>query len=170
MRPDPIVGDGMTAGRVSALVALVGSLLLVSCSSVDVVRLTNETFPPKASTEEVEVLEHDPACPSIRLALLQMEGSDASFQEMQEKMLKKAAKLGADAIVFHRPQEHVEHSLAYQPVYSPWGMTAYGYPGWGYGGWGMGGFGGSIATPYDYTVKSLKGVAIRYVRGKGPKC
>lgn len=170
MTSDPTVGHGMAGGRVTGLVALALSLLLVSCSSVDVVRLTNETFPPKASTEQVELLEHEPACPSIRLALLQMEGSDTSFQDMQAKMLKKAAELGADAIVFKRPQEHVEHSLAYQPVYSPWGMTAYGYPGWGYGGWGMGGMGGSIATPYDYTVRSLKGVAIRYVRGKGPKC
>lgn len=158
----------MRAGAAGPVILILGSLVL-SCTSVDVVRLTNQTFPPKASTSEVEVLDRKPPCPMVRLALLEIDESSSSFHRMQHEILEQAAKLGADAVVFDRPQKHVEHQVAYEPmsVYSPWGVTAYGYPGWGYGGFGMG---GGFATSYDYTVRSLKGLALRYIPASGPKC
>ncbi|MDX1410602.1 MAG: hypothetical protein R3351_00445 [Nitrospirales bacterium] len=55
----------------------------------------------------------------------------------------------------------------------PYGYGTYGYPGWGYGsgyGYGMGwGYGGT-AIPYNYTVKSLKGVAIHFTHSANNKC
>lgn len=163
---------------------LCGMLLVVAqltgCASVDVIRLTNETFPPKDSRADVEVLEQQPTQPYISLADLHVADSGVGFEWMQRKILDKAATLGADAVLFLKPESHVEHEVAYEPVYSPWGgygpygpgLGGYGGIGpWGgYGGsWG-GGYGGpwgwgptgSVAVPYDVTVNSLQGTAIKY--------
>ncbi len=45
-------------------------------------------------------------------------------------------------------------------------MGSYGNPGWGYGM----GYGGGMAIPYDYTVTSLTGIAIRYTNNEQTKC
>jgi hypothetical protein len=110
------------------------------------------------------------------------------FDRMQQKILAKAAALGSDAVVFSKPESHVEHQVAYEPVYSPWGYYApyyygpgsWGYGGYGYGSWGYGGLygpgpmgwsgypGGSVAVPYDVTVNALKGTAIRYTSSAQP--
>ncbi len=95
--------------------------LLPSCSGVDVMRLTSATFPPKASVEEVEVLEQAPVRPFLRLAELHMDDPSMSFARMQEHLLAKAASLGADAVVFSKPVQRIEHQIAYAPTYSPWG-------------------------------------------------
>lgn len=138
-----------------------------ACVSVDVVRLTNARFAPKASGEDVEVLDQEPARPFVRLAELHMEDLSLSFARMQERLLTKAASLGADAVVFAKPVYHIEHQLAYVPAYDPWGYDSPFYgPGGGYGAWYgpsvWGGYGGSMAVPYEFRVKALSGTAIRY--------
>lgn len=143
-----------------------------ACASVDVVRLTNARFSPKASVEEVEVLEQEPARPYVRLAELHMEDPSLSFAHMQERLLTKAASLGADAVVFAKPVHLIEHQIAYAPVYDPWGYDSPFYgPGGGYGAWygpsAWGGYGGSMAVPYDIQVKALSGTAIRYRDSEG---
>jgi hypothetical protein len=101
---------------------------------------------------------------------------------MQHRILKKAAALGADAVVFAKPERHLEHHVTYEPAYSPWGhygpywgpgswgYGGFGYGGWAYGGmggpWGWGGYSGSTPVPYDVTVSSLKGTAIRYAEAR----
>lgn len=150
-------------------------LLLASCTGVDVVRLSGQTFPPKQSRADVTLLDREPTCPFLKLAELRVDGSTDSFQTIQEHILDKAASLGADAVSFDKPEKRVAHQVTYQPVYSPWGYGAYAYPGWGYGGgwYGYGGYGyygGGMAVPYDYTVRSLKAVAIRYTDGGAAAC
>jgi len=159
--------------RLRSLLAGIIVLVAAGCTSVDMVRLSDRSFPPKASIEEVALLDREPQCPHLRLAELRVDDSTADYQSMQDVILRRAMALGADAIVFAKPEKHIQHSVTYSPAYSPWGYSAYTYPGWGYGGWYYGSYGygyGGTALPYDYTVRSFKGLAIRYVdRGK-PKC
>ncbi|MGH7183204.1 MAG: hypothetical protein ACREJN_14675 [Nitrospiraceae bacterium] len=142
---------------------------------MDTILLTSDTFPPKESADEVTVLEHMPARPHEEIAELRIGDSWLSFGSLQRKILNQAATLGADAVVFAKPQTVTLHEVAYQSQYSPWGYNNpyYGTP-WGYGGyggyggpfgsWGMwgGGYGGGMAVPYDETMRMLKGTAIHY--------
>lgn len=157
------------------------SLAITACANVETIRLTKKVFPPKASADDVEAIAHEPTRPHIQLAELQMTDTWMGFDSMQQNILKKAATLGADAVVFSHPESHVEHQVVNEPVYSPWsyyapyyygpgylGYGGYGN-GWGYsslygpGPMGWGGYGGGyVAVPYDVTIKSLKGMAIRY--------
>jgi hypothetical protein len=153
------------------------------CASVDTILLTNDTFPPKGSADEVAVLEHMPARPHQEIAELRVGDSGLSFGSLQHKILKRAAALGADAVVFGKPQTVTQHEVAYQPMYGPWGYYSpyYGTP-WGYGGYGGfggyggpfgswgpwgGGYSGGMAVPYDETTRMLKGTAIRYTGETG---
>lgn len=158
--------------KVSYGVVALLSLVTASCTSVDILRLTGQTFPAKSSPAEVTLLEREPTCPHLRLAELHIDDSTVSFETMQRKILERAASLGADAVLFEKPEKHIQHQVTYEPAYSPWGYGAYGYPGWGYGGawygYGPYGYGGGMAVPYDYTVRSLKATAIRYTSRTGP--
>lgn len=158
------------AGRAAA--AVLAAAALTACTSVDMIRMTNETFPPRASPSEVEVLDQVPKCPHIQLAELIVDESTDSYDAMQSLILKKAAELGADAVLFARPEKEIRHEVAYS---SP--MVGYGgmYGGMGMGGWmydpyGFGMGYGSMAVPYDQPVRMLKGLAIRYTNTIGPKC
>ena len=151
---------------------------LLGCASVDTVRLTNQAFQAKGSLEEVEILDRRPPCAHVAIARLSVDDSEYdSFETEQRKILKKAAALGADAVIFSRPQKEIKQGVTYSgmgcPYCGPWGYGMYGYPGWGYGtgyGYGMGwGYGGT-AIPYNYTVKSLRGVAIHYTDSTNRKC
>jgi hypothetical protein len=147
----------------------------IGCSSVSVLRLTSETFPPR-SVEEVAILSHEPTTEHIRIAELS-ETSSSRVGALQRHILKKAAQLGADAVVFSAPHTRLEQRVDYQPVYNPWAFYApyyspyyygpgpYGYSpfGYAYGGWGPSwGFQQYAAVPYTAHVTTLKGVAIRY--------
>jgi len=153
---------------------VVGLYLLISaCAKVDTILLANETFPPKNSADEVAVLQQNPTRPYREIAELRIGDTSLSFGSLQRKILSRAATLGADAVVFDKPQTQTTHGIAYEPVYNPWGYYSpyYGSP-WGYGGGYGGPFGGwgpwggmssgSVAVPYDETVRMLKGTAIRY--------
>ena len=166
------------AGGMNKLKPLILSLLRVmgialslsSCVSVDTVRLTNQQFPAKASVGEVEILDRKPSCDHVVIARLSVDDSEYdSFQGEQEKILKKAAALGADAVIFSKPQKSVRQGVTNSGMgcmaCGPYGYGMYGYPGWGYGsgyGYGMGWGYGGMAVPYNYTVKSLRGVAIHF--------
>lgn len=132
--------------------------------------LTSQTFPAKASWQEVEILIREPACAHIGIAQLSMEGSGSdSYPTEQVNILKKAASLGSDAVVFTKSEKYLAHGVSYQSpmmMGGPWGMGSYGYPGLGYGM----GYGGGMAIPYDYTVTSLTGIAIRYSNNEQTQC
>ena len=112
-------------------VAVIG-LGISGCVSVDVVKLSNHTYPPKASTQEVEVLDRKPPCAHAAIAQLSVDDSEYDdFESEQKKILKKAAELGADAVIFSKPEKHKQHGVMYSGMGGPWGMGMYGYPGWG---------------------------------------
>lgn len=154
------------------MVCLLLSLTHPSCSNVQVIRLTSESFPPH-SVSEVAILSQEPESPHVKIAELR-ETSSSTVQTLQQHILKKAAELGADAVVFFPSVTHVEHRVDYQPAYSPWGYYApyyygpgpYGYWGpWGYryGPWGPGwGYGSYMPVPYSVRVTTVKGTAIKY--------
>ena len=156
----------------SLFLCLLVSCVWVGCSNVNVLRLTSETFAPRP-VDEVSILSREPAAEHIRIAELS-ETSTSSVDTLQRHLLKKAAELGADAVVFFPSHTRSEQRWDYQPYYSPWGFyTPYYYgPGpywygrpWGYpyGAWGPGwGYRQYAAVPYSVRVTTLKGVAIRY--------
>lgn len=152
------------------LLSLTG-FLIAGCTSVDTIRLTSQTFPPKSSIQEVETIDQNPPCPHIALAELRVDDGTGSFESDQTAILKKAAKLGADAVVFHKGTKRIHTT----PAYAGYG-SMYAYPGWGYGPYGMGGYGygygGGMPLAYDTTVRSLTGIAIRYkdTGVNGPRC
>jgi hypothetical protein len=156
-----------------------------ACTSVDTIMLTSESFPPKGTTDEVAVLQAMPTRPHQELAELRVGDSWFSFGSLQRKILDKAAALGADAVVFAKPQTQVQHQVAYEPLYDQWGYDSpyygpgWGYSGGGYGGWGYGspyglwspwggGYSGVVAVPYDEVIRMLMGTAIRYTNGNEP--
>lgn len=148
------------------------SCLCSGCSSVTVLRLTSETFPSR-SVGEVAILSEAPPQEHIRIANLS-ETSSSRADTLQKHILKKAAQLGADAVVFSAPHSRSEQRVDYQPMYSPWGYYAPYYYGPGalgyssmrgsfYGAWGPSwGYAPYGAVPYTVRVTTLKGVAIRY--------
>jgi hypothetical protein len=139
------------------------SVLVSACSSVDQILLTSDTFPPKESADQVAVLSRMPARAHRELAELRVGDTWFGFGTMQHKILDRAAALGADAVVFAKPDTQSVHHMAYEPAYDPWGYDSLYYGGL-YGGWGpwTGPYPGSIAVLYDETVRMLMGTAIRY--------
>ncbi len=121
--------------------------------------MTNQQFPAKRSVQEVEVLQSTPKCPHLDLAELSVDDSDAGFSTMQEKILEKGAALGADAVVFGPARKESKHEATHGPTMRP----HLGPP-------VMAGQSGRRAAPHDVTVKSLTGLAIRYLTSTGPKC
>jgi hypothetical protein len=82
--------------------ALVSVLHVSGCASVDVLMLSGESFPP--GTNHIEALEAYPKRPFIQLAELKLDSVWLSFASMRQKILDKAATLGADAVVFQAPK------------------------------------------------------------------
>jgi hypothetical protein len=74
------------------------ALILPGCASVDVLMLSSETFTSQAS--QVEILERAPTRPYVPIAVLSVDSWWLSFDSKLEKILEKAATLGADAVVF----------------------------------------------------------------------
>lgn len=180
--------SSMHAYRAASLLAMI---LIVSgalgCSNVKVVRLTSETFPPR-SVEDVEALDREPTTEHIRIAELSATSTSSNeVDSLRKQILKKAAKLGAQAVVFSPPTTRRERRIAYQPMYRPGGYYAPyyygpgpgGYMGFGFGTWPYGsygawgpygmygpwgpGWGYRQAIPYMVSVTTVKGLAIRYV-------
>ncbi|MDR4462101.1 MAG: hypothetical protein MRJ67_16545 [Nitrospirales bacterium] len=166
--------------NVILLLILTGiGFFMTGCTSVDIIELTSQTFPPKKSALEVEVMALEPKCPHIALAQLSVMDSAVSYEDEEGAILKKAADLGADAVVLYKGTKRTVAT----PAYGGYAYN-YGYPGWGYSSYGMVGYGGygttgytiggfgyspyGMGTPmmYDTTVRSLTGIAIRYQNGR----
>ena len=86
---------------VSFLPALLFAFILSSCASVDVLMLSSERYTPQ--TSHVEVLEQAPTRPYVQIAVLSVDSWWLSLDSKREKILSKAATLGADAVVFGDP-------------------------------------------------------------------
>ncbi|WP_447982992.1 hypothetical protein [Nitrospira sp. Nam74] len=156
------------------------SCAVSACSNVQVLRLTSQQFSPRP-INDVQILEKEPTTEHLRLAELVASSSTSSLDDLQRDIVKKAAKLGASAVVFSRPTVHTEQRVSYSGNYSPWGYYApyyygpwpRGYFGFGYGAWPSASYGsmygpwgagwGYWDVPYVVQVQTLKGVAIRYI-------
>ena len=78
--------------------ALLLVFILPGCAAVDVLMLSSETFTPQ--TSQVEILERAPTRPYVQIAVLSVDSWWLSVDSKREKILEKAATLGADAVVF----------------------------------------------------------------------
>ena len=76
--------------------------LLPGCASVDVLMVSSETFTPQ--TSPVETLERAPTRPYVQIAVLTLDSGLLSEDSRRQKILEKAATLGADAVVFGDPR------------------------------------------------------------------
>ena len=83
---------------ISFVPLLLLGVILPGCASVDVLMLSSETFTPQNS--QVEILERAPTRPYVKIAVLAVDSWWLSEEEKREKILEKAATLGADAVVF----------------------------------------------------------------------
>ena len=81
--------------------ALLLAFLLPGCASVDVLMLSSETF--TLQTSHVEILERAPTRPYVPIAVLSVDSWWLSLDSKREKIVEKAATLGADAVVFGDP-------------------------------------------------------------------
>ena len=99
MAPHPRQG---TALFVLPVILLAFSLL--GCASVDVLMLSSETISPRTSVSDVDVLEQEPTRPHIQIAELSVDSLWLSIASKRQKILEKAATLGADAVVFSEPE------------------------------------------------------------------
>jgi hypothetical protein len=78
--------------------ALLLAFNLPGCASVDVRMLSSETFTPQ--TSQVEILERAPTRPYVQIAVLSVDSWWLSWNSKRERIVEKAATLGADAVVF----------------------------------------------------------------------
>jgi hypothetical protein len=151
-------------GAISAAIGIV----FLNCTTVkiDTIRLTMENFPPQEPSQ-VSVLTRLPSRGYEEIADLAARGDSADFEDFREKIVERAAELGADAVVLSNLAEYTKQGIAYTPAYSPWGyQNPYGPDPWGYndvgyGGLGYGGY-GYVDQPYEVRIHSLKGTAIRH--------
>src|SRR5215213_10046965 len=77
------------------------TFLLRGCASVDVLMLSSESFCTQPG--QVEMLARPPTRPYVRIAVLSVDSWWLSLDSKREKLLEKAATLGADAVVFGEP-------------------------------------------------------------------
>ena len=77
-------------------------LWVSACSNVPVLHLTSEEFSPRP-INDVQILEKEPTTEHLRLAEPVASSSTSSLDDLQRDIVKKAAKLGASAVVFSRP-------------------------------------------------------------------
>jgi len=89
-----------TRHRIAGIIlpAVLMALSFSGCASVTVVMLSSEPVPPQ--TNHVEPLEREPTRPYVQIAVLSVDSMWLSLDSKREKILAKAATLGADAVVF----------------------------------------------------------------------
>jgi hypothetical protein len=142
-------------------------LMLTACVSVRVEPLTHESYPPRVSGEPVQWLEAKPDSPHIKLARIIATTQTADEDRMRDKILARAATIGADAVVLGRsdvlesymgPSPEYESTLG--PAADSFGLYAGGW--WSpfyYDPWSF------VQGAADQTGRTeyLSGTAIRYV-------
>ena len=91
--------------------------------SVRVEPLTGEVYPPHKSPRQVRWLESEPDSPHIKLARIIATSQSADEHALREKILARAATLGADAVVMGKSDvlESVGTGTAPQSTMGPAG-------------------------------------------------
>ncbi|MDF0642556.1 MAG: hypothetical protein P0111_00885 [Nitrospira sp.] len=137
---------------------------LTSCVSVHVEPLTHEVYPPKNGPESLQWLEAEPEAPHVKLARISATSQTADEDELREKILARAATLGADAVIMGK-SDVLETVGTGSPPQSTMGQAGGSTGGWWpfyYDRWSL------AQSPTDKTefTEYLSGTAIRYVNEK----
>lgn len=167
----------------SALLRAMGSgltlpalLLLAACVSVRVEPLTHESYAPRADHRPVQWLDSEPGSPYVKLARIIATSESAEEDRLREKILARAAALGADAVIMGTFD--VLESMGPSPLYeSTLGPAAGSFSPYA-GGWGW--WNPFYYDPWSFVqgaadqtgrTEYLSGTAIRYVNEKetGPR-
>lgn len=106
----------------------------MACVSVRVEPLTQQQYPPKPTSEAIEILDAEPVRPHVNLARIITTSENASEERLREKILSVARRVGADAVVLG--QADVLHSLGPSPAYqSTLGPASASFSPYTWGGW-----------------------------------
>lgn len=138
--------------------------VLTACVSVRVEPLTHEVYPPKKSSQSLQWLESEPDVPHVKLARIIATSQSADEDALREKILARAATLGADAVIMGKSDvlETVGSGSAPQSTMGPAGGSSGGWWPFYYDRWSF------AQSPTDETgfTEYLSGTAIRYVNEK----
>lgn len=145
--------------------------VLTGCVSVRVDPLTHESYPPRTHLRAVQWLDTEPAAPHITLARISATSQSASEDRWREKIVARAATLGADAVVMGKSDvlESLGPAPQFQSTLGPAAASFSPYAG-GWGGWSP-----FYYDPWSFVQGSadqtewtdyLSGTAIRFVNDK----
>ncbi|HJT20785.1 MAG TPA: hypothetical protein VJ746_09955 [Nitrospira sp.] len=145
-------------------VMLSGLLALAACVSVRVEPLTGEVYPPNGSAKHVRWLESEPDSPHVKLARIIATSQSADEDELREKILARAATLGADAVVIGKSDvlESVGTGTVPQSTMGPAGGNSGGWWPFYYDRWSFAQGSADETALTEY----LSGTAIRYLNDK----
>lgn len=150
--------------RTASFFVVTGISVLAACVSVRVEPLTGEVYAPNRSPHTVTWLELEPAAPHVKLARIIATSQSADEDQMREKILARAATLGADAVVMGKSDvfESVGAGAAPQSTMGPTGGSSGGWWPFYYDRWSF------AQSSVDETglTEYLSGTAIRYLDGK----
>ena len=145
-------------------VTLFGLFALPACVSIRVEPLTGEVYSPHTNPTQVQWLESEPDSPHVKLARIIATSQSADEDELREKILARAATLGADAVVMGKSDvlESVGTGTAPQSTMGPAGGSLGGWWPFYYDRWSF------AQSPVDETdlTEYLSGTAIRYLNDK----
>lgn len=154
----------MKSRRCPIVCGLLLFLALTGCVSVRVEPLTRETYPPKSNSESLQWLGSEPETPHVKLARIIATSQTADEDRLREKILARAAALGADAVIMGKSDvlENVGAGSAPQSTMGPAGGSLGGWWPFYYDRWSF------TQSPTDETgfTEYLSGTAIRYVSEK----
>ena len=108
-------------------VMLCALLALPACVSIRVEPLNGEAYAPY--TRHVQWLESEPHAPHVKLARIIATSQSADEDEMREKILARAAILGADAVVMGK-SDVLESVGTGTPPQSTMGPAGGSFGGW----------------------------------------
>jgi hypothetical protein len=144
-------------------IMLFGFLAMAACVSIRVESLTGEVYPPNKIPEHVQWLEAEPTAAHVKLARIVATSQSADEDKMREKILARAATLGADAVVLGKSAvlESVGTGTAPQSTMGPAGSLGGWWP-FNYDSWSL------AQSSVDETglTEYLSGTAIRYLADK----
>ena len=142
-------------------IMLCGLFALPACVSVSVEPLSGQVYPPHRSPRDVQWLESEPDSPHVKLARIIATSQSADEDELREKILARAAALGADAVVMGKSDvlESVGSGTPPQSTMGPAGGSVGGWWPFYYDRWSFaqGSVDETALTEY------LSGTAISYL-------
>jgi len=152
---------GTPSRQALCVVLLSGISGLAACVSVQVEPLTGVVYAPNKSPKTVQWLESEPDAPHVKLARIIATSQSADEDELREKILARAAALGADAVVMGKSDvlESVGTGAVPQSTMGPAGGSAGGWWPFYYDRWSF----AQSAVDETGLTEYLSGTAIRYL-------